>query len=86
MLWLSPPTGGYVPLQCSGEDALSGSQIAPFAEPELNRVAIAVDGAIEISSPSTNFDVCFVHVPFVLDGALASIELLKETVQRWIVA
>jgi hypothetical protein len=35
----------------------SGSQVAPLAEPELNGVAIAIDGAVEIPPLPTDLDV-----------------------------
>ena len=37
-----------MPLEGLAQKPFGGSQIAPLAEPELDRVAVAVDGAVEI--------------------------------------
>jgi hypothetical protein len=42
------PLGSAMPLKSLAQELLGGSQIAPLAEPELDRVAVVVDGAVEI--------------------------------------
>jgi hypothetical protein len=72
------PLGPAVPLQRSGEEALCGSQIAPLAEPELDRVPVAVDGAIEIHPSPAHLDIRLIDMPVPADGSLASIEPLEK--------
>jgi hypothetical protein len=67
-----------VPIQRSGEEALGGSQIAPFAEPEFDRVSNAVNGTVEISPLPTHLDVRFVDMPTPADGPLAPVEALEQ--------
>jgi hypothetical protein len=42
------PLGPAVPLESLAQKLLGGRQITPLAEPELDRVTMAVDGAVEI--------------------------------------
>ncbi len=72
-----------MPLERLAQEAFGGSQIASLAEPEFDRVAIAVDGAVEVHPSAADPDICLVHVPFPADRALASIELLQQ--QRGVV-
>ena len=57
------PLGSAVPLKCLAQEPLRGSQIAAFAEPKLNCVAVAVDGTIKIPPLTTHLDVRFIYVP-----------------------
>src|SRR5690606_21189990 len=52
-----------VALQRLAQEAFSRRQITMLAEPEFDRVADTVDGAIEIHPAAANFDVGFVHIP-----------------------
>jgi hypothetical protein len=47
-------------LECFAQEPLSDSEVAPFAERELDRAAVAVDGTVEIPPLTTNLDVGFV--------------------------
>jgi hypothetical protein len=49
-----------------------------FAEPELDRVAHAVDGSIEVHPAAANLDVGLVHMPLAAHRSLASIEALQQ--------
>ena len=59
-----------MPLECLAQKALGRSQIAPLAEPKLNRVAVAADGPVHVHPPSTDLDVSLVHVPFPREALL----------------
>jgi hypothetical protein len=72
------PLRSSVSLQCLAQEALSGREIAPFAEPELDRIAVAVDGTVQIPPVTTNFDVGLINVPLARDRSLAPIELLQQ--------
>ena len=72
-----------MPLERLAPEPLSGSQVAPLAEPEFNRVAMAVDRAVEIPPVPADFDISLVHMPSPAHGSLAPIELLKQ--QRGVV-
>jgi hypothetical protein len=66
-----------MPLQRSGQETLGGSQIAPSAEPKLDRVTVAVDGAVEIFPLASDFDVSLVNVPPSTDRSVAAVEPLQ---------
>jgi hypothetical protein len=70
------PLGSAMPLKGSAQEPLGGSQIALLAEPELDRVAVAVDYAIQVHPSTTDFGVSFVHMPLPANGPLAPVELL----------
>ncbi|MBB3019130.1 hypothetical protein FHR70_002184 [Microvirga lupini] len=70
------PLGPAVAFQCLAQKALCGREIASFAEPEFDGVAVAVDGAIDIPPLPSDLDVRFVDVPPADDRALTPIELL----------
>ena len=65
-------------LQRLAQKPLGRNEVSSFAEPELDRVAIAVDGSIEISLLASDFDVSLVHVPFPADASFAKIEALEQ--------
>src|SRR3712207_5458968 len=65
-------------LQCLAHEPLRGSQITSFAEPELDRVAVAVNGAIEIPPLASDPDICLINVPPGSDGSLAGIEAFQK--------
>jgi hypothetical protein len=67
-----------MPLQCHVKEAFGGFQISSFAEPELNGVAIAVDGPVEIPLLPTNLDIGFINMPFAGDCSFALIEPLQQ--------
>ena len=72
------PLGPAVALERLAKEPLGGREVTPFAEPELDRVAVAVDGTVEIHPPAADLDVCLVHMPFAGDGSLATIEALQQ--------
>jgi hypothetical protein len=72
------PFWSTVPFQRTSKKPLCRSEITPFTEPELDRVAVAINGSIEIHPPSTGFDVGFIDMPPAGDRALSPIELLKQ--------
>jgi hypothetical protein len=72
------PLGPAVPLERLAQEPLGRSQIAPLAEPELNRVAVAVDSPIEIPLMATDLDIGLIDVPLASDGSLAWIEALQQ--------
>ena len=60
------------------EKALYSKQIAMFAEVELDRIAKAVDGAIEIHPLAANFDIGLVYMPLRGHSALTQIKSLQQ--------
>jgi hypothetical protein len=67
-----------MPLECLAQEPFGGSEVSPLAEPELNRVAVAVDGPVEIHPSPAHLDIRLIHMPFPADGSLAWIELLEK--------
>ena len=67
-----------MPLERLAQKPFGGGEVSPLAEPEFDRVAVAVDGAVEIRPTSTDFDVRLIHMPSPADGSLASIEPLEK--------
>ena len=45
------------------EKLLGGFHVAFLAKARINKVAISVNGAIEIAPLSVNFDICLIHLP-----------------------
>lgn len=60
-----------MPLERLSQEPLGRSQVPPLTEPELNRIAVAVDGTVEIPPLSTDLDICLVDMPPPGDGSLA---------------
>jgi hypothetical protein len=71
------PLGPTMMLEGLAQKLFGGCQIAPLAEPELDRVAVAVNGAIEIPPLASDPDICFIDVPPGSDGSLAGIEAFQ---------
>jgi hypothetical protein len=67
-----------MPLECFAQELLGGSQIASLAEPELDRIPVAVNRAIQIPPLATDPDIGFVDMPPAGDRALALVEALQE--------
>ena len=65
-------------LERLAQEASGSREVAPFAEPELDGIAIAVDGAIQVVPLAADLDVCLINMPFAADGTFAPIEPLKE--------
>ncbi len=42
------PLGSTMPLEGSAQRPLGGREVAAFAEPEFDRIAVAVDSAVKI--------------------------------------
>lgn len=55
--------GPVMAVQRCPEEALGGQEVAMLAEPEFDRVADTVDGAVEIHPLTANLDVGFVDMP-----------------------
>ena len=53
-------------------------EIAPLAEPELDRVTIAVSGAGEIHPPPAHLGVSLNNMPFTGDRSFATVEPLQQ--------
>ncbi len=60
-----------MPLESLAKEALGGCEIAPFAEPELDCITIAVDGAVKVRPSPADFDVCLIDMPLASDRPLA---------------
>ena len=60
------------------QEAFGRRQITTLAEPELDGIADAVDGAIEIHPAAANLDIGFVDMPPSADGTLAPIEAFQQ--------
>ncbi len=65
------PLGPFVALERLAQELFGRSAISPLAELELDRVAIAVDRAIEIPPLASDPDICLVDMPLSGDGSLA---------------
>jgi hypothetical protein len=72
------PLGSAVPLQRSEDEAPGRRQIAPLTEPELNRVAVVVDGTIQVPPLASNSDRSFIDMPSSADSSLTPIEPLDQ--------
>jgi hypothetical protein len=51
------PLGPAVPLERLAQEPLGSRQVSPFAEPELNRVAVAVDRPVKVRPTTSDLDV-----------------------------
>jgi hypothetical protein len=72
------PFGSAIPLERFAQEVLGRGQIAPLTEPELDRVAIPVDGAVKIHSSAAHFDIRLVDMPLAGNGSLVSIETFQQ--------
>jgi hypothetical protein len=55
-----------------------GSQVPPFAEPELDHIPVAVDGTVQVHPLAAYLDISLIDLPFSRDRPLAPIELLQQ--------
>jgi hypothetical protein len=60
------------------EQALGSLQVTVIAEEELNRVANAVDGAVQIRPATADLDVGFVDMALSGDPTLSTVEALEQ--------
>ena len=67
-----------MPSQSLAQEPLGGCQVAAVAEPELDRVAMAVDGTIEVFPSASDFDVSLIQMLFSADASFAPIEVLEQ--------
>jgi hypothetical protein len=67
-----------VSLESLAQKPLGGREVTPFAEPELDRIAVAVDRPVKIHPTTSDLDVSFIDVPLACDDPLASIEALQK--------
>ena len=51
-------------------EAFRRQQVTMLAEEELDRVAQAVDGAVEVHPPATDPDTCLDYMPFAANARL----------------
>ena len=65
-------------LQGFPEEALRRCQVAVLAEMELNRIAEAVDGSVQIHPLTPDFDIGLVDMPLASDRTLALMETLQQ--------
>jgi hypothetical protein len=72
------PLGPAVSLECLAQKPLSGRQITSLAQPELDGVAVAVDGPVQVHPSPADFDVGLIDMPLSSDGSLASMKLLQQ--------
>lgn len=66
--------------QCLSDETPGSQQIALFSDEELDRVAQAVDGAVEIHPSTTNLHIGLIDMPFAGDGSLTIVEPFE---QQW---
>lgn len=64
--------------QCLAKEAFGCWQITVCAEEELDRVAEAVDGAVEIHPLAADFDVGLVHMPLAGNAPLVPVKALQQ--------
>jgi hypothetical protein len=67
-----------VPLQGLAQEPLRGSELSSFAEPELDRVTVAVDGLTQIPPLVTHLYISLVDMPPTGDRSPTLIELLQQ--------
>jgi hypothetical protein len=72
------PLWTAMPLESFAQEPFGGRQIAPFAEPELHRVTVAIKGSVKIRPALPDFDVSFINMPLAGDGPLASVEPFEQ--------
>ena len=65
-------------LQGLPQEAFGHRQVTVFAEEEFDRIAKAVDGAIEIHPLAADLDVGLVQVPLSSDAPLAPVEQVQQ--------
>lgn len=65
-------------LQDLQQEAFGRRRVTVFAEEEFDRIAEAVDGAIEIHPLAADFDVGLVHVPLSSDAPFASVGSVQQ--------
>jgi hypothetical protein len=80
-----------MPIEHLAQKPFGGSQIAPLAEPELDRVAVAINSTIEMHPAVFDLDAGPVREPSPGESPLTPIELIKKfgeyrTTQRCTVA
>ena len=64
------PLGPAMALECLTQKPLGSGEVTPFAEPEFDRTAIAVDRSVKIHPTPADLDVCLVDVPLAGDNSL----------------
>ncbi len=66
------PFRSIMPLECLAQEPFDSSQIASLAEPEFNRIAVAVDSAVKVHPATPDLDIGLVDVPLASDGSLTT--------------
>jgi hypothetical protein len=72
------PLGPAMTFECLAQKPFGCSEVAPLAEPELDRITNAVNRAVKISPLPTNLYVGFVDVPLGSDSSLAGVEAIQK--------
>ena len=57
---------------------LGGYQISSLAKPELDRITMAVNGALQVHPRAAHLDIGHIDVPLSADGALATTKALQH--------
>src|SRR6201998_4389938 len=70
--------GLAVPIDRPLEEAASSSLVSAAGQREIDRVAVAIDGPIQIPPATADFYVCLVHTPALAYRALAAAEDLGQ--------
>jgi hypothetical protein len=72
------PLGSAMTLESLAQKAFGSAEVSPLAEPELDRVTIAIDRTVEIPPLGSDLDICFIDMPPAGDWALAPIEPIQQ--------
>jgi hypothetical protein len=72
------PLGTAVAPERLAQEPLGSSQVALLAEPELDGVAVAIDGTVEVAPLATYLNICLVDMSLGGDGSLSPIEPLQQ--------
>ena len=65
-------------IQRPAKEALGRWQVTAFAEEKLDRIADAVDSAVEIHPFAADLDVCLVHMPLASNAPLTTVKALQQ--------
>jgi len=64
--------------ECLADKVFGSAQFTLFAETELNRITIAIDGAVSVQPVAFDLDVRLIEVPFACDLTLSPLETFKQ--------
>ena len=69
-------------IQRPAKEALGRWQVTAFAEEKLDRIADAVDSAVEIHPFAADLDVCLVHMPLAGNAPLTTVKALQLALEQ----